>query len=145
MEELRSLAHGQFDDVYLVVHYTSVASAEDWKRFITSANEAPKLGGLLVVAGGAKLEADQRNDIRDLYEKHKMKIGVLSDSRITRGITTALSWFGIQVRAFRSSELAGLAEYLGQEARLEELRSTVIPLLGRSYDESKADMKLPNS
>jgi hypothetical protein len=142
VEELSTLAHGRLQDVKVIVHYTMVASEEDWAKFMTDAQAMETMQGLLVVAGGAKLEVDQRNDIRALYDKHKMKIGVLSDSRITRGVITALGWFGIPVRAFRLDDIGGLLAHLGRESLLEGVQQALAPFIGKSYDDSKVDMKI---
>lgn len=142
MEELSSLAHGRVGDIKLIVHYTMVASTQDWASFIDDAREMSPLQGLVVVAGGAKLEADQRNDIRELYNQHQMKIGVLSDSRLTRGVITALGWFGIPVRPFRIDDLKGLMAFLERSELGDATSKALSPFIGKSYDESKANMKI---
>jgi hypothetical protein len=55
---------------------------------------------LLVVAGDARLSPKQRSELHKWFKGMEAEAAVLTNSQVSRGIVTALRWFGIPVRAF---------------------------------------------
>lgn len=68
----------------------------------------------LVDAGKSNLSPSQRKAIADMAGDLRLdyRAAVLTDSILTRGIVTALSWLGATQRAFAPADLAGAFLYL---------------------------------
>ncbi len=66
----------------------------------------------VVVTDGGGPTARQRKVLIDAASGRKVPTSVLTDSVMVRGITTAMSWFVPEVRAFRPTELQAALDYL---------------------------------
>jgi hypothetical protein len=68
----------------------------------------------LVDAGNSNLSPTQRKAIADMAVELRLdyRAAVLTDSILTRGVVTALSWLGATQRAFAPADLAGALLYL---------------------------------
>lgn len=129
MEVLQTLAFGFVGDVYIVVHKAPRVDPAEWKVFSEHLLSRATVNLMLVVAGDAKLDADQRFAVRDAYAKYNMRIGVLADSKVARGIMTAFSWFNVDVKGFPTKDFSGLLVYLGRETLREQLSEAIAPYL----------------
>lgn len=101
--------------VFVTVHGAEPPSDEEWQRYleVCKANFAGLSGNLIVTDGGGP-NGPQRALLAERYpEFAPVPVAVVSDSPMTRGIVTALRWFGKNIRAFRPTDLAGAFEYLG--------------------------------
>lgn len=66
----------------------------------------------LVVTDGGGPSARQRQLLIDAAAGRKVPTSVMTDSVVVRGITTAMSWFVPEVRAFPPSQLQAALDYL---------------------------------
>jgi predicted Fe-Mo cluster-binding NifX family protein len=95
---------------------------EDWYKFL----EDLKNGVRVVFAvshGDVAPSATQRRDAAKILSDHKITAIVLTDSRVSRGILTAMSWFGASVMAFPWTELQRAVEAASES---EEVRQQLI-------------------
>jgi hypothetical protein len=72
--------------------------------------------GVLTFTDGAGPTAAQRADMRDFLGGRQLRLAVVSASRLTRGIVTAISWFNPAIRVFAPAELARAYTYLDVSA-----------------------------
>ena len=68
---------------------------------------------VLVFSGGATLNAAQRSDAVELLRRSKAPAAIVTRSPVVRQLTTAFSWFGLEVSAFGPSELGAALAYAG--------------------------------
>lgn len=115
MQVLDTIAFGFVEDMYVIVHRAEHVVDEDWKPFVADVSAAEAMPRMLVIAGPGKLDPDQRHFVREIYDRFSMRIGVLADSRLARGVLTALSWFGVEAKAFPAHDLAGVLSYLERD------------------------------
>jgi hypothetical protein len=118
------------DRLYLAVLVGQGPTDDEWNRWIA-------LGGLragldkrvLVEARGGGPSAKQRKEIIATDQAIDVRIAIMTESTFVRGIVTALTWFGISLRAFplHSHELA--AKYLELSADELQIALEVLPRL----------------
>src|SRR5262249_48860749 len=114
-------------DIFVVVQSAGLPTGADWAEYIADAADS-EFRGALVVSNGAKLTPTQRADVERLLKKNNAKNAVVTDSIVTRGVATALAWFGVPVRAFQPRELLSALDYLDVPS---EQRSDVLALVER--------------
>lgn len=116
----------------IVVLGATTPDDADWEVLV----EAQKRDGhdrtLVVTAGGAPT-ARQRKAILDASGGKGLPAAVLTDSVVVRGITTAISWFVQDVRAFPPHDLQAALDHL----KIRAPRATV----QRVIDELKLEME----
>lgn len=78
-----------------------------------------------ISTGGNSLTSAQRKRISGVMQKKGVSAVVLTDSRLTRGVVTAVSWLGARAKAFGWNDLEAAIEYSGvgdeYKARLREM------------------------
>jgi hypothetical protein len=80
----------------VIVHDTGRPSDEVWNRWLdTYRQELTTLDGVLVYSLGGAPDADQRRQLQDVVEiaPRTPPTAIVSDSRLMRGLVTALNWF----------------------------------------------------
>jgi hypothetical protein len=88
-------------NVVLVVHSDRDGDDREWDQCIElMATRRSELLGVLVFTPGPGPASDKRARIAKLNEDLPVPIAVCSSSRLARGIVTALSWFGVPIKAF---------------------------------------------
>ena len=83
----------------LVAHGRKNPTEAEWGEFVAASRAAtPAIDGVLVFTAGGTLNAAQRAEVEKLFGR--VRISVLTDSVVARGVVTALGWFGVPIRAF---------------------------------------------
>jgi len=91
---------------------------------------------LSITEGSAIIDSVQRKAAADLAKEQSIRIAVIIDSAITRGLVTALSWLGVNMKSFSPDQLPDAVKYLsvpGIElehiaAMVKHLRDTTVNL-----------------
>jgi hypothetical protein len=101
------------DDV--VVTITRPGESEDsvWKDFakdVETKKVTKCLGGALP---SASLTSVQRKIVADALKKNAVRVAAVTDDRLVRGVITAVSWLGVDIKAFDWSQVRDAATYLG--------------------------------
>jgi serine/threonine protein kinase len=126
--ERRTLHHRFVGDVMLCVHANEPPSPEDWQAFVDARDaRAETLKGLLVVAPPkATIDVRQRENVRKFLKLTGTRLAVITESRVVRGLVTAVGWFTSQVRAFAMDEVEEGLTFLGLgHERHEEARKAL--------------------
>jgi hypothetical protein len=102
-------------DLMLTVHGPIPPTDEEWRAYLEfSRTCVGRVTRSLIVSSGAGPNGRQRTMLmKEFPEFAPVPVAVVSDSSMTRGIVTALRWFGKNIRAFPPSQLAAALEYLG--------------------------------
>ena len=136
---LPTFGYDYVDDVMVTVHKAVDPSQEDWSQMLTDLQAKLRhLRGNLVLAGDIKLTARQRKGVADAVGGSRLKVAVMTESAITRGILRAIGWLGgpTGVRPFAMQELAGALDYLEVRGRQRRQVEDVIGKLRASLSES---------
>jgi hypothetical protein len=87
-----------------------------WDRFVADVKNKSVDKYLATALGAVKASSVQRKKIADVVKEKGIPIGVVSDDRLIRGMVTAVSWLGVDVKAFSWAELEAAVVYLKMPA-----------------------------
>ncbi len=68
---------------------------------------------LHIGVGGTEVTSVQRKQAFEAMTSQNARCAVLTSSGMVRGIVTAASWFGVQVKAFKIEEASAALDHLG--------------------------------
>ena len=116
------------NSVLIVVHPADIVpSDEDWDEYLEDVT--PKLGsvkGILVYSTKVGPSVSQRAKSNEAFEPYELRISIMTGSRMTRGIVTAMTWaLGDKVRAFTPSNFEQAADNIGL-THDEKLKARVV-------------------
>ena len=110
----RRMAFRVVERVLVLVHDAECPGDEEWFSYV---QEIKRQGAFLlpqvVLTQGGRPNSVQRKLLTDVLGGRGMKVAVLSDHTMVRGVITAIGWFNRDIRAFESQDLAGAIAYLG--------------------------------
>ena len=94
-------------------HDTFAPTDDEWSAWVEACRGVMSDGGVGVVQslGGAP-SATQRAALGEAFGKGRFKTAVLTQSALSRGVVTAISWLGVPVRAYAFGEMHRVQEYL---------------------------------
>ncbi|MEM7160503.1 MAG: hypothetical protein AAF799_47135 [Myxococcota bacterium] len=127
IETRPTLAYGFVADLYVIVHRTKRASDEDWQGMRRHMHAQETVSRLLVMTRGASLHSIQRRQARELCERHGMRVGVLGDARLARGMPAVPDWFGSDAKGFRAHDMTGALTYLERSQMYTRLVRMLAP------------------
>ena len=107
-----STAWDYLDACAFVAHRPGRLIDDDFADFLTDLLAKQQLRSVVVRASEGAPRADHRSLLLRWYREHTVRGAVLTDSVIARGGVTALSWFGVSIRAFEPAELDAALEYV---------------------------------
>lgn len=104
-------------DHLVAVHRPVPIDRDEWMHFLDAAESIARSAGHVKVLvrsedkGGP--DASQRADLNERFEKLKMRVAVLTASRVTRGIAMALQWLKvIDIKAFPPADVDKALDFL---------------------------------
>jgi hypothetical protein len=106
-----SLSWTRYQDVLIVAQRPGLPSDADWAEYLHDISASP-FKGVLVIGEDNKLGPTQRAAVVDLLKRNNARNAVVTSSTITRGVMTALGWFGLPVKAFAPTNVDGALEFL---------------------------------
>lgn len=127
MERGKDMAWGVFDDLLYVVHDTEIVDEDDWREFLAYAHRQPKINGIIVLGLVVKPDANQRNDVRELHSRFHTKLAIITTSKLTMGVLTALRWFGIPIKGFGPDQLREAHTFIDREDMLGHSKRLLAP------------------
>ena len=101
------------DDVIIGVTGAGDMPEDWWKQFVAEMLAKPVTKYLQYAAGATQLSSVQRKLGIDAVAEKKMKVVMVTDSTVVRGIVTAASWFGLKVSSWRLAEIEAAVKDLG--------------------------------
>lgn len=97
-----------------------------WDPFIATLQSEETTRLFALVIGAATIDATQRKTAADTFRGHGIMTAVVSDDRMTRGVLTALSWLGADVKAFRWADAEDAVKHISEEpATSSKLREVI--------------------
>lgn len=105
------------DNTVVVAHSPGPVDDGDWERFLALTGRIVDDKGSVNVMvrseGSGGPNGLQRAKLEAVAERGLLRVGVLTRSRVIRGIVTALSWIQkIDIKAFDPEDEAGLGAHL---------------------------------
>ncbi len=101
------------DDVIIGVTGAGDMPEDGWKQFVAEMLAKPVTKYLQYATGATQLSSVQRKLGIDAVAEKKMKVVMVTDSTVVRGIVTAASWFGLKVSSWRLAEIEAAVKDLG--------------------------------
>jgi len=87
-----------------------------------------KMRVLILSKGGAPTPA-QRKELNDIVQGHDIPVAVMTTSTLARGVTTALSWFNKNMKAYSPDQMEEAFRHLNVPSnKLALVRSLMIRL-----------------
>ena len=132
-----SMAWGSCEKLLVVVHAPRIPDEADWAQFMEDVQPVT-VRWLLVVAGDARLSPKQRSDMHEWFKRIEAEAAVLTNSQISRGIVTALRWFGVPVRAFAEDDFDKALDALDVPQHLRKDGDRLFGELDRALTRARA-------
>lgn len=144
----KSLGYGQVGSCFIYASSKSPPAAADWETYIAFFRKAlsapggpPLMDGTLTVLVYERTSgpnAAQRKQLNDLVSALPLRVAVVTNSAIARGVLTAMSWFakGKGYHPFTPDEVEQALEFLKIDAAAAgNVRSHLRDLLRQLDDE----------
>ena len=91
---------------FIAVHGAKSAAPGDWNAFIRALEaQLTEVRGLLIFSAGASIDIREREQLERLLTLGRLRVAVLTDSKLLRGAVTALSWFKIPIKSFAANDV----------------------------------------
>lgn len=113
-----AMAFWRCDRLYLAVHDSTPPTDREWSRWLTLCGERARSEmRCLVETRGGGPNPRQRKQLTELLDnKDQLRVGILTESMVVRGIITALSWAGLPIHSFAPSAHEQACEWLALSA-----------------------------
>jgi hypothetical protein len=102
-----------FDRVLIAVHDAVPPTDEEWESWLELFRGRTQALVLVESFHGAGPNAKQRKMLGERMQGIELGAAIMTDSTVTRGIVTALSWLGMPQRAFLPGNYYQAGKYLG--------------------------------
>ena len=124
---LDRMAYVRVQDVLLMISGELGASDQDLSTWLERLAVYDYRGLLVSVRGNGGISSKQRGRIADFWKRAGRKpppVALVSDSAVSRGVLTAISWMlESSTKAFAPSDLRGALAFLGTSAPIAEVAS----------------------
>lgn len=98
----------------LMIGYGTAGKVDNdvWTAYVQDLETKPISRYLGIMNGSFEVNSIQRKASADAAKKRKIKVVIVTDDRLVRGLVTAVSWMGTDIKAFSASETAEALKYL---------------------------------
>jgi hypothetical protein len=98
----------------LMVAYSTEGQVPDdvWQSFVKDLKTRPINKYLGVSVGQFEVTSVQRKQIADALKGRGIALAIVTDERLVRGIVTAASWLGVNVKSFSWAEIHDALDHL---------------------------------
>jgi hypothetical protein len=131
----KTMAHACVGKVAVTVHSREPASDAEWAGYIQELDEHQgQLTGILVFTAGGAMDPGKRATIMRIMERDRLRVAVLTDSMLLRGVIAAWRVINAHIKGFEPDALQAALDYHGVpaddraaiESKLEELRAQIL-------------------
>lgn len=84
---------------------------ETWRSYQASIASCSKCLGLSI--GNTSINSIQRKEVNEMMKRRALRVVSVSDDSLVRGIVTAISWFGVDIKAYSWANLKDAVNHLG--------------------------------
>jgi len=108
------------DDVMVSFALPGVISDESYGRWIKDFSTKKFSKYLVTTVGIVQLTSVQRKGVAEVLRRRTVHAVVLTDEMLVRGLVTAISWMGVDMKAFPWSEMKAAIKHLQVAPVVEE-------------------------
>lgn len=129
-----TMAWCRLGNIAVGVHNPGQPSDQEWEGWLGMCREMIEQGqlqGCLVWTAGGAPNSKQRAMVKSVPGLLPVPIAIMTDSRVARGVITALSWLGKAIKPFPANDLQGALEYLGSQQAAAEVQAEIDALRSR--------------
>lgn len=119
----------QLGDLLISLGTNGQIHDDDWSRFIADLKVMPVKRFLSMAVGLVEINSVQRKQASELLKSKGITVAVVTDERLVRGIVTAASWLGVNVKSFGWVEIRKAIGHIGIQQFREEQVLTAIEKL----------------
>ena len=102
----KSMGFERAGRTYVAVHGAKNAAPSEWNAFIADLEaQLSEVSALLIFSAGASIDIREREQLERLLTRGRLRVAVLTDSKLLRGAVTALSWFKIPIKSFAANDV----------------------------------------
>lgn len=112
------------DDLMISLTTPGLGADSLWAEFADELSTKPVTRYLATAMGSLDVNSIQRKMVSEVCVKRKLPVTVLTDEAIVRGLVTAVSWLGVDIKAY---------SWLQIKEALQHLKVTQ-PLLDRAIE-----------
>jgi hypothetical protein len=112
---MKTMAFNVVGGILVVVHGNETPADSEWQQYVTFIDKqgSTLLPQLVDGTSSGGPSAKQRRELTAMLNGRKVPVAVLTDSTITLGIVTAVSWFNDKLKAFSPRDGRAAFTYLG--------------------------------
>ena len=110
----------QVGDVLIVCSTSGTMPEQGYDQLMKAAQSAPIKKMIALNAGTTEVNSVQRKQAAELNKAKGLNCAVVTDDRLVRGIVTAVSWLGGNLKPFSWSNLRDAVRYLKVSPNVEE-------------------------
>ena len=85
----------------------------DWDAFMRDLEKEPVTKYLGVSTGTVEVSSLKRKQGSEILKRRKISSAIVTEDRLVRGMVTAVSWLGVDMKAFSFADLPAAIRYLG--------------------------------
>src|SRR5579863_2094474 len=97
-----------------------------WNDWLREVSDTRVRGVLAASLGPAEVTSVQRKLASEVLRTRNLPVAVVSESSLSRGVITAVSWLGVNIRAFSWGEIPAAIRFLQVSKAAEELGSQAL-------------------
>lgn len=101
------------DDLFISFATNGTVEDKEWGLFLEDLQSKPVKRYLAVSVGTLQLTSLQRKQVAEVVTRRSIPIAAVTDERLVRGVVTAISWLGANIKAFSWAEMQDALVYLG--------------------------------
>lgn len=100
------------DDLMISVTLPGPSDDSVWRAFARDLSTKGVTKYLGTAVGTVEVNSVQRRIVADALKLRRTPCAAVTDDKVVRGFITAVSWMGVDIRAFSWSDLRAAAEFL---------------------------------
>ncbi len=112
----------------LMISFTTEGPIDNdvWTQFLNDLKTKPVKKYLSMAMGNVEATSVQRKMNIEVTRSRKIPVAVVTDERLVRGMVTAASWLGVDIKAFDWDEVKEALDYLQVSHLMDErVRQTI--------------------
>jgi hypothetical protein len=100
------------DDIAISCSTDGEVPSNAWRAYMADLTGKRVRKILSLAIGQTSLTSVQRKEAADIAKSQKVASAVVTDDRLVRGMLTALSWLGVDVKAYSWDQLSDALDHL---------------------------------
>lgn len=93
------------DDIIVAVTAPGDIDSQVWTRYVGDLKQPHANYVLSLVRGAVSIDAVKRNEAASTVKDNNLQVIVITESRLTRGVLTAVAWMGANITALSWNDL----------------------------------------